>query len=693
MLESFAGCGRRLIAPVVMAAAVGLSPPAHSESTIVGQDGRIQLGGFSLMAYNPRTGELSDLGRIPTSRQSFTMIAAEGQLFFIGGRAYHGEKATFGELTTVDAYRPGQGWIEKQDMPSPGAGLMAEAVDGKVYVVAHRDSQFRVYDIEEDSWTTLSERMGGGGRAISCGVVDGRMLFLYSNPGGTEVRAFDPATGEWTTGPKMRGLRPLVADAVSGRAYVIQADQDNAQLLVYSPDEETWTVLANVPGELRHGAVLNPGGAFLAGDTATGALYAMSIDTTDLHLVLWRYALGGDPAGAAGEAGWAKAADFNGLMHCWAMCALDGRIYLVAEKRRTPPTDASQAAVCAAPEVTPESLAGIDDSVRKTLFAYVATVGQNEEIYISTLDNSWTKRLTRSEEQDSSPAWSFDGKKVAFVRSADIYTIRIDESGLKRLTADEHHNADGSPTWSPDGKSIAFTSRGGWSEDHKNWEIYRINVDGSGLMRLTYSDRNNVDPLWSPDGTMIAFRSMGPPTVVDPRTGHHVDPETGHRPSTRLYSMWEDGTGLIELADNIAYGPFLWSPDSSKMAYVIGEGESKGLYVVSADAASTSKIAANTYGIPAWSPDSRQIAFASYDRTGMQIRTANSDGSGSKAITTAGRILEAPVQWLPDGTIVLVGRTYIGAVNADGTGATKLRDFPKRLSHPIVFSPVSEAAE
>ena len=61
---------------------------------------------------------------------------------------------------------------------------------------------------------------------------------------------------------------------------------------------------------------------------------------------------------------------------------------------------------------------------------------------------------------------------------------------------------DGSPAWSPDGKRIAF-----YSERDGNAEIYVMNADGTGVTRLTRHERGRRLPAWSPDGRTISFDS------------------------------------------------------------------------------------------------------------------------------------------------------------------------------------------
>ena len=76
--------------------------------------------------------------------------------------------------------------------------------------------------------------------------------------------------------------------------------------------------------------------------------------------------------------------------------------------------------------------------------------------------------------------------------------MNIDGSEPRQLT--NHRIRDVRPAFSPDGRRIAFTSaRDG------NREIYLINTDGSGLKRLTNHKERDDYPVWHPDGKQIAW--------------------------------------------------------------------------------------------------------------------------------------------------------------------------------------------
>lgn len=134
----------------------------------------------------------------------------------------------------------------------------------------------------------------------------------------------------------------------------------------------------------------------------------------------------------------------------------------------------------------------------------------NFEIYVINADGGGERRITHSPNVfDADPTWSPDGKNIAFRRVdwrrgddenelSEIYVMNADGRGLRRLT----NNAveDSFPAWSPDGKKIAFTS----ARDGQR-EIYMMNPDGSGQRRLKRSRFDSLLPAWSPDGKKIAY--------------------------------------------------------------------------------------------------------------------------------------------------------------------------------------------
>ena len=112
------------------------------------------------------------------------------------------------------------------------------------------------------------------------------------------------------------------------------------------------------------------------------------------------------------------------------------------------------------------------------------------------------------------PAWSPDGRKIAFGGDGEIYVMNADGRGLRRLT--RNPASDGSPAWSPDGRRIAFGS-----ERDGNLEVYVMNTDGSGQRNLTRSPWNEGSSCLVARAEEVALRSA--PPVSSPRSSIGVE--------------------------------------------------------------------------------------------------------------------------------------------------------------------------
>ncbi|MFZ1377016.1 MAG: hypothetical protein WAS25_10525 [Geothrix sp.] len=105
----------------------------------------------------------------------------------------------------------------------------------------------------------------------------------------------------------------------------------------------------------------------------------------------------------------------------------------------------------------------------------------------------------------SSPVWSPDGKRLAFVQgdrrgNSDIMTLDLATGRARRLTDGNGINTE--PTWNPNGNQLAFTS-----DREGGPQVYLMQDDGSNLRRLTGEGQYNASPAWSPNGAMLAYVS------------------------------------------------------------------------------------------------------------------------------------------------------------------------------------------
>jgi Tol biopolymer transport system component len=172
-------------------------------------------------------------------------------------------------------------------------------------------------------------------------------------------------------------------------------------------------------------------------------------------------------------------------------------------------------------------------------------------IYVMLADGSGVTRLTNPpalrqiagiDFRDYSPAWSFDGQKIAFVRGVpgaqtSIYVMKNDGADVTRITAEkkgDYDIMDDTPAWSPDGKRIAFDR-----QDGSRTSIFVVSPNGNGLTRLT-TRTDSANPTWSPSGSAIAF------------TSNRGSNDGFGMSGWQIYVMNANGTGVIRITQDAA---------------------------------------------------------------------------------------------------------------------------------------------
>jgi TolB protein len=150
-----------------------------------------------------------------------------------------------------------------------------------------------------------------------------------------------------------------------------------------------------------------------------------------------------------------------------------------------------------------EKLTG-EKGVFSTRIAYVVKRGSRYELQIADADGAGEETALASFEPIISPAWSPDGRRLAYVSFESKKPVVYVHSLLdgKRHVAANFRGSNSAPAWAPDGARLAVAlSRDG------NSQIYLINADGSGARRLTQSAGIDTEPVFSPDGQHIYFTS------------------------------------------------------------------------------------------------------------------------------------------------------------------------------------------
>ena len=220
---------------------------------------------------------------------------------------------------------------------------------------------------------------------------------------------------------------------------------------------------------------------------------------------------------------------------------------------------------------------------RRTKIAFSSARDGNLEIYVMDGDGSNQRRVTVNPARDESPAWSPDGKKIAFVSNRNnankdhtqIWVIDADGKNPIRLT---DGLVDWGPDWSPDGTKIVY--------DALPAGITVMDADGKNKRRL--ENQGGAHPSWSPDGKRIVYTL------------------------NQIYVMDADGRNSKKLTHDVGFKRMpSWSHDGTRIAYLANHR----IWVMDSNGKNERKLTnINSDDHPTWSPDSESIAFHSFQR-------------------------------------------------------------------------------
>jgi dipeptidyl aminopeptidase/acylaminoacyl peptidase len=277
-----------------------------------------------------------------------------------------------------------------------------------------------------------------------------------------------------------------------------------------------------------------------------------------------------------------------------------------------------------------------------------------------------------------SPRWSPDGKRLAYVSSAEgnatqLYVRWMDSGATARIT--NLPDAPGSIAWSPDGARIA----------------YILPVAGEGLKLGA--------PLAKPEGAQWA----APLEVID-KVNYRADGGGYARPGfDHIFVVSADGGAPRQLSfgDHHDAGPLAWTPDGKSILFSTVRGEdwerSFNAEVFALDIATgdvkplTSREGPD--GAPILSPDGTKVAYLGFDDTrrsyeNTELYVMNRDGSAPRSLTASLDVSIDSAVWAPDGKSLIVsyehyGIMRLGRIGLDGKALPMVQNLaPAQLDRP-----------
>lgn len=253
----------------------------------------------------------------------------------------------------------------------------------------------------------------------------------------------------------------------------------------------------------------------------------------------------------------------------------------------------------------------------------------HKEIWVMDPDGKNQRQITHFNSISAFPSVSPDGSKIAFTSWAKvtpgIFVFSVDPVRDLRFY-NQNASVNGTPSFTPDGKQLVYMSSAGGH----CCRIFIANLDGTGLRPISSSNAIDTEP------------------KINPKTGGDIVFVSGRSGPQQIYKMNMDGADLDRLTpgNGEASNPS-WHPEGQKIAFAWTQGYATGNFNIFIMDVATRGYIQLTHGEgrnenPSWAPDGVHICFSSTRGGRKQIWSMLADGTQPQQLTTQG-VNETPI--------------------------------------------------
>jgi TolB protein len=264
-------------------------------------------------------------------------------------------------------------------------------------------------------------------------------------------------------------------------------------------------------------------------------------------------------------------------------------------------------------------------SLAGTHIYFVSDRTGSKEIWAMDFDGKNQHALTHYNSLSIQPAVSPDGSRIAFTSYArgnpGIFVGSVDPSFRDLRFYNQRASVNSSPSFTPDGKQIIYSSS---APNDRCCRIFLANLDGTGFRPIT------------------AYGALDTEPKINPKTGGEMVFASSRSGPEQIYRANLDGTDMERITDGTGEaGNPSWHPDGQFLAFSWTRGFAAGAWNVFVMDIGSHRYNQLTHGEgrnenPSWAPDGKHIVFGSTRHGRSQIFSMLADGTQVQQLTTQG---------------------------------------------------------